>query len=89
MDKHENKALKLWLTQNNFVIQFLKTEIFSVEKTNNGYPKREKKSGLEQKWKVSTVDIRIKKSGLKFIHSKVPSSGLTLKILKKIYKPMD
>ena len=28
------------------------------------------------KWKVSTVDIRIKKSGLKFIHSKVPSSEL-------------
>ena len=36
---------------------------------------REKKSGSGQKWKVSTVDIRIKKSGLKFIHSKVPSSG--------------
>ena len=35
---------------------------------------REKKSGLGLKWKVSTVDIRIKKSGLKFIHSKVPSS---------------
>ena len=33
------------------------------------------KSGLGQKWKIFTVDIRIKKSGLKFIHSKVPSSG--------------
>ena len=46
-----------------------------MEKTINGYPRREKKSGLGQKWKVSTVDIRIKKSGLKFINSKVPSSG--------------
>ena len=27
------------------------------------------------KWKVSTVDIRIKKSGLKFNYSKVFSSG--------------
>ena len=45
-----------------------------MEKTINVYPRREKKSGLGQKWKVSTVDIRIKKSGLKFIHSKVPSS---------------
>ena len=52
-----------------------RTEIFSLEKTINGYPKREKKSGLGQKWKFSTVDIRIKKSGLKFIHSKVPRSG--------------
>ena len=47
---------------------------FSLEKTIYGYPMREKKIGLGQKWKVSTVDIRIKKSGLKFIHSKVPSS---------------
>ena len=51
-----------------------RTEIFSLEKTINGYPRREKKSGLGLKWKVSTVDIRIEKSGLKFIHSKVPSS---------------
>ena len=51
-----------------------RTEIFSLEKTINRYPRREKKGGLGQKWKVSTVDIRIKKSGLKFIHSKVPSS---------------
>ena len=47
-----------------------------MEKTIYGYPRRENKSGLGQKWKVSTVDIRIKKSGLKFIHSKVPSSGI-------------
>ena len=52
-----------------------RTEIFSLEKTINGYPRREKKRGLGQKWEVSTVDIRIKKSGLKFIYSKVPSSG--------------
>ena len=51
-----------------------RTEIFSLEKTINGYPRREKKSGLGLTWKVSTVDVRIKKSGLKFIHSKVPSS---------------
>ena len=31
------------------------------------------------KFKVSTVDIRIKQSGLKVIHSKVPSSGLLWK----------
>ena len=37
----------------------------------------ERKSGLGQKWKVSTVDIRINKSGLKFIHSEVPSSDQT------------
>ena len=35
------------------------------------YPK---KSGLNKKSKVSTLDIRIKQSGLKLSHSKVPSS---------------
>ena len=35
------------------------------------------------KLKVSTVDIRIKKSGLKFIHSKVPSSGLQKNTIQK------
>ena len=39
--------------------------------------KEREKSGLGLKLKVSTVDIRIKKSGLKSIHSKVPSSGST------------
>jgi len=33
------------------------------------YPK---KSGLRKKLKVSTLDIRIKQSGLKVSHSKVP-----------------
>ena len=33
-----------------------------------------KKSGLSKKLKVSTLDIRIKQSGLKVSHSKVPSS---------------
>jgi len=56
-----------------------------LEKTINGYPRREKKSGLGQKWKVSTVDIRIKKSGLKFIYSKVFSSGvLELNLAKAV-----
>ena len=36
------------------------------------YPK---KSGLSKKLKVSTLNIRIKQSGLKVSHSKVPSSG--------------
>ena len=36
------------------------------------YPK---KSGLSKKLKVSTLDIRIKQSGLKVSNSKVPSSG--------------
>ena len=44
----------------------------------------ERKSGLGLKWKGSTVDIRIKKSGLKLIHSKVPSSGQINAIYKKI-----
>ena len=35
------------------------------------YPK---KSGLNKKFKVSTLNIRIKQSGLKVSHSKVPSS---------------
>ena len=40
------------------------------------------------KSKVSTVDIRIKKSGLKFIHSKVPSSGSYIKFKSIIiYNP--
>ena len=30
-----------------------RTEIFSLDKTINGYPRREKKSGLGQKLKVS------------------------------------
>ena len=34
----------------------------------------QKKSGLSKKLKVSTLDIRIKQSGLKVSHSKVPSS---------------
>ena len=34
-----------------------------------------KRVDLGLKWKVSTLNIRIKKSGLKFIHSKVPSSN--------------
>ena len=38
-----------------------RTEIFSLEKTINGYPRREKKSELGQKLKVFTVDIGIKK----------------------------
>ena len=35
----------------------------------------QKTSGLSKKLKVSTLDIRIKQSGLKVYHSKVPSSG--------------
>jgi len=37
------------------------------------YPK---KSGLSKKLKVSTLDIRIKQSGLKVSNNKVPSSEL-------------
>jgi len=37
-----------------------------------------KKSGLSKKSKVSTLDIRIKQSGLKVSHSKVLSSGLAI-----------
>ena len=42
--------------------QFILRTIFllSLEKTIYGYPKREKKSGLRLRLKVSTVDIRIK-----------------------------
>ena len=58
-------------------------KILSLEKTINGYPRREKKIGLEQNRKVSTVDIGIKKSGLKFIHSKVPSSGYSQRMTLK------
>ena len=47
----------------------------SLEKTMYGYPESEKKSGLRTKITVSTVDIWIKQSRLKVIHSKVPSSG--------------
>ena len=35
-----------------------------------------KKNGLSKKLKVSTLDIRIKQSGLKVSHSKVPSSAV-------------
>ena len=61
----------------------------SSQSEKSGQPMREQKyshwrkqftdiqgsRGLGLKRKVTTVDIRIKKSGLKFIHSKVPSSG--------------
>ena len=57
--------------------QPMREQKYSYWRKPNGYPRREKKSGLGQKWKVSTVDIRIKKSGLKFIHSIVPSSALS------------
>ena len=40
------------------------------------YPK---KCGLSKKLKVFLLDIRIKQSGLKIIHSKVPSSGYDCK----------
>ena len=36
------------------------------------------KNGLSMKSKVSTLDIRIKQSGLMVSHSKVPSSGNAL-----------
>ena len=58
-----------------FIVLSLYPLSFFANTPFNGYPRREKKSGLGQKWKIFTVDIRIKKSGLKFIHSKVPSSG--------------
>ena len=45
------------------------------------YPK---KSGLSKKLKVSTLDIRIKQSGLKVSNSKVPSSGYLSYILHAV-----
>ena len=46
-----------------------------IGENNLRISKEREKCGL-WKWKVSTVDIWIKKSGLKFIHSKVFRSGL-------------
>ena len=45
------------------------------------YPK---KSGLSKKLKVSTLNIRIKQSGLKVSHSKVPSSVVFVEKLVNI-----
>ena len=44
-----------------------------------GIQRERKRVDYGLKFKVSTVDIRIKQSGLKVIHSKVPSSGLLWK----------
>ena len=40
------------------------------------------KEWIRQELKLSTLDIRIKQSGLKVSHSEVPSSGNTKKIFK-------
>ena len=45
---------------------------------------KEKKSGLRRKLKVSTLDIQIKQLGLKVSDLKVFSSGIYLKVIRKL-----
>ena len=46
-------------------------------KSDNDIKKNREKSGLSRKFKVSTLDVQIKRSGLRAYNSKVPSSGVS------------